>query len=62
VLDYIESDETLWERDPLERLASEGQLRAFRHERFWQSMDTLRDVHLLESLWAAGSPPWRTWK
>ncbi|MCX5768449.1 MAG: glucose-1-phosphate cytidylyltransferase [Gemmatimonadetes bacterium] len=62
VLDYIEADETLWERDPLERLASEGQLRAFRHERFWQSMDTLRDVHLLESLWAAGSPPWRTWK
>ncbi len=59
VLDYIADDTTLWEREPLERLASEGQLRAFRHDGFWQPMDTLRDVRLLESLWADGSAPWK---
>ena len=53
---------TLWEKEPLERLAKEGQLRAFRHEGFWQPMDTLRDLRNLESLWAGGSPPWKTWK
>jgi glucose-1-phosphate cytidylyltransferase len=62
VLDYIASDLTLWEKEPLERLAAEGQLRAFRHEGFWQPMDTLRDLRNLESLWAGGSPPWKTWK
>ncbi len=62
VLDYIAGDSTLWEREPLERLAAEGQLRAFRHEGFWQPMDTLRDLHHLEALWTSGSPPWRTWK
>ncbi len=62
VLDYIDADETLWERDPLERLASEGELHAFRHEGFWQPMDTLRDLRLLESLWAGGAPPWKKWK
>jgi glucose-1-phosphate cytidylyltransferase len=62
VLDYIAADDTLWERDPLETLASEGQLRAFKHEGFWQPMDTLRDLRLLESLWAGGKPPWKTWK
>jgi glucose-1-phosphate cytidylyltransferase len=61
VLDYIAGDDTLWEREPLERLASEGQLRAYRHEGFWQPMDTLRDVRLLESLWAGGKPPWKSW-
>jgi len=62
VLDYIAADETLWEREPLEQLASEGQLRAFKHEGFWQPMDTLRDLRLLESLWAGGKPPWKKWK
>lgn len=62
VLDYIAGDSTLWEHEPLERLASEGQLRAFRHEGFWQPMDTLRDLRLLESLWSSGSPPWKTWR
>ena len=62
VLDYIGGDSTLWEREPLERLAREGQLRAMRHEGFWQPMDTLRDLRLLESLWASGSPPWKTWR
>ena len=62
VLDYIAADETLWEREPLEQLASEGQLRAFKHEGFWQPMDTLRDLRLLESLWAGGKPPWKNWK
>ena len=62
VLDYIADDTTLWEREPLERLASEGQLRAFRHDGFWQPMDTLRDVRLLESLWAEGTAPWKIWK
>lgn len=62
VLDYIAGDDVLWEKEPLERLAAEGQLRAFRHEGFWQPMDTLRDLRNLESLWASGSPPWKTWK
>ncbi len=62
VLDYIDGDGTLWEHEPLERLAADGQLRAFRHEGFWQCMDTLRDVRLLESLWAGGNPPWKTWR
>jgi glucose-1-phosphate cytidylyltransferase len=62
VLDYIAADDTLWEKEPLERLAIEGQLRAFKHEGFWQAMDTLRDLRLLESLWAGGKPPWKTWK
>ena len=62
VLDYIATDSTLWEKEPLEKLASEGQLHAFRHEGFWQPMDTLRDLRNLESLWASGSPPWKTWK
>ncbi len=62
VLDYIEGDDTLFEREPLERLAEDGQLVAYRHERFWQGMDTLRDVRLLESLWRAGNAPWKVWK
>jgi glucose-1-phosphate cytidylyltransferase len=62
VLDYIAGDDTLWEKEPLERLATEGQLDAFKHEGFWQPMDTLRDLRLLESLWASGKPPWKTWK
>lgn len=61
VLDYISGDATLWELDPLERLAREGQLQAFRHEGFWQPMDTLREKHLLESLWESGNAPWKVW-
>jgi glucose-1-phosphate cytidylyltransferase len=61
VLDYIAGDDTLWERDPMERLAADGELMAYRHEGFWQPMDTLRDRKLLEDLWASGSAPWRLW-
>ena len=60
-LDYIEGDATHLEKEPLERLAREGQLEAFFHEGFWQSMDTLRDVRLLEKLWASGQAPWKVW-
>lgn len=59
VFDYLDGDETILEREPLERLAADGQLMAFRHEGFWQPMDTLREKELLESLWATGHPPWR---
>ena len=60
VMDYIDDDATIWEREPLERLAADGQLAAYQHEGFWQPMDTLRDRRLLEELWASGNPPWRT--
>jgi glucose-1-phosphate cytidylyltransferase len=60
VFDYVDGDATQWEREPLERLAREGQLMAYRHEDFWQCMDTLRDKKLLEELWQNGAP-WRTW-
>lgn len=58
VIDYIESDNTVWERAPLEKIASEGKLAAYRHLGFWQPMDTLRDKHLLEDLWQSGKAPW----
>jgi glucose-1-phosphate cytidylyltransferase len=61
VFDYIDGDETQWEREPLERLARDGQLMAYRHPSFWQCMDTLRDKRLLESLWESGKAPWRVW-
>lgn len=61
VLDYIADDTTILERDPLERLAADGQLMAFRHEGFWQPMDTIREKQILESLWANGPAPWKTW-
>ncbi|QKT02480.1 glucose-1-phosphate cytidylyltransferase [Ectothiorhodospiraceae bacterium 2226] len=61
VLDYIEGDQTVWEREPLERLAEEGGLSAYRHEGFWQPMDTLRDKHVLEELWRSGQAPWKVW-
>ena len=60
-LDYIDGDETLWERDPMERLARDGQLMAYRHAGFWQPMDTLREKRLLEDLWASGKAPWKVW-
>jgi glucose-1-phosphate cytidylyltransferase len=61
VLDYVDGDETVWEQEPLERLASEGNLGAFRHGGFWHPMDTLRDRNRLEELWAAGRAPWQVW-
>ena len=61
VLDYIVGDDTIFEREPLERLAKDGQLAAYRHEGFWQCMDTLRDVRLLEGLWESGRAPWKVW-
>lgn len=62
VLDYIAEDSSSWEREPMERLAREGQLMAYRHGEFWQCMDTLRDKRLLEGLWAGGGAPWKLWK
>lgn len=62
VLGYMTGDETILEREPLERLAAGKQLMAFCHGGFWQPMDTLRDKELLESLWASGKAPWKTWK
>jgi glucose-1-phosphate cytidylyltransferase len=61
VFRYIDGDESSLELDALERLAKERQLAAFRHEGFWQCMDTLRDKRLLERLWNTGSPPWKVW-
>jgi glucose-1-phosphate cytidylyltransferase len=62
VMDYIDGDHTQWEREPLERLAADGQLMAYKHTSFWQCMDTLRDKKLLETLWDAGNAPWKTWE
>ena len=61
VIDYIKDDQTIWERDPLERLAKEGNLSAFHHQGFWQPMDTLRDKIHLEELWSSGNAPWKVW-
>lgn len=60
-LALIDGDESSWETEPLERLAADGQLRAFEHAGFWQPMDTLRDKNQLEHLWASGAAPWRMW-
>lgn len=59
-LDLIAGDDTVWEREPLEKLAACGELRAFQHEGFWQPMDTLREKRILEDLWNTGQAPWRT--
>lgn len=61
VLDFIEGDQTIWEKEPLETLAELGQLHAYKHDGFWQPMDTLRDKTLLEEMWASNNPPWRVW-
>ncbi len=62
VFDYIEGDDTQWEREPLEGLARDRQLMAYRHGDFWQCMDTLRDKKLLESLWQKGQAQWKVWR
>lgn len=62
VLDYIEGDDTQFEKEPLERLAKDGQLMAYRHHGFWQCMDTVREKHILEELWRTGAAPWKTWE
>jgi len=62
VLDYVESDDTIWEHAPLQALAQSGQLSAFRHTGFWHAMDTMRDKAYLEELWLAGRAPWKSWK
>lgn len=62
VIDYIDEDKTIWEREPLEHLAEEGSLAAFHHNGFWQPMDTLRDKIHLEELWQSGCAPWKVWK
>jgi glucose-1-phosphate cytidylyltransferase len=59
--DYIAGDATTWERDPMENLARDGQLGAFKHSGFWQPMDTLSDKKYLEELWASGNAPWKVW-
>ncbi len=61
VFDYLKGDQVMLEREPLERLAAEGQLAAFRHEGFWHPMDTLRDHRTLTTLWESGKAPWKTW-
>jgi len=62
VIDLIDDDSTIWERKPLEILATSGQLQAFKHDGFWQPMDTLRDKQHLEELWQSGKAPWKVWK
>lgn len=61
VMEYIAGDSTVWEREPLERLAREGQLAAYRHTGFWHPMDTLRDKNVLNDFWEDESPPWKIW-
>ncbi len=61
-MDYVEGDATVWEQEPLQNLARDGMLSAYRHYGFWHSMDTLRDKKVLEQIWASGNPPWRIWE
>ncbi|MFQ5588130.1 MAG: glucose-1-phosphate cytidylyltransferase [Nitrospiria bacterium] len=61
VIDYIDQDETAWEKEPMEKLAAEGNLSAYFHKGFWQPMDTLRDQRQIEALWASGKAPWKMW-
>jgi glucose-1-phosphate cytidylyltransferase len=62
VLEHLDADETVWEREPLEKIAANGELVAYRHEGFWQPMDTLRDKQYLEGLWESGQAPWKVWE
>lgn len=62
VFEYIDRDDTQWEREPLNNLAKDGQLMAYKHDSFWQCMDTLRERHILNMYWSSGSAPWKTWR
>ena len=62
VINYVGDDMTVWEQDPLQNIAKDGKLCAYKHTGFWQPMDTLRDKMYLESLWESGSPPWKVWE
>ncbi len=61
VFDYLKDDSTVFEQEPLEKLAAEGELMSYRHEGFWQCMDSLREKQMLEAMWAKGNAPWKTW-
>ena len=61
IIDHIKDDSTVWEREPLEKLAHDGELAAYKHQGFWQPMDTLRDKNVLEELWQSGKAPWKIW-
>jgi len=61
IFDYIDGDQTMWEHEPLTNLAQAGQLVAYKHTSFWQCMDTLREKHILQTLWDSGNPPWKLW-
>ena len=61
VFDYIEGDATIWEQEPMQKRSTEGMLAAYRHNGYWQNMDTLRDMEVLEEQWRSGNPPWKVW-
>jgi len=61
-INYVDGDDTIWERDPVERLAREGELMGYRHYGFWSCMDTIKEKNMLEELWASGKAPWKIWK
>jgi glucose-1-phosphate cytidylyltransferase len=61
IFDYIAGDDTQWEKEPLEQLAKDGQLMAYLHDGFWQCMDTLREKHILQTMWDGGDAPWKVW-
>ena len=60
-IDYIKDENTMWENEPLKKISKDGQLIAYKHDRFWQPMDTLRDKNILEKMWFDGDPPWKVW-
>ena len=60
-IDYIAGDDIMWEHEPLQKIAHDGQLAAYRHDGFWQPMDTLRDKNYLEGLWQSNKAPWKVW-
>jgi glucose-1-phosphate cytidylyltransferase len=61
IFDYIDGDDTVWEQQPMQRLSQEGRLHAYRHDGYWQNMDTLRDLEVLEEKWRSENPPWKIW-
>jgi glucose-1-phosphate cytidylyltransferase len=61
IFDYIEGDDTIWERGPMEKLATQGKLTAYKHTGYWQNMDTLRDKNVLENIWLNGNAAWKKW-